>query len=581
MNSASSASTGYAPFVLNNGRMPRSMLWNQDTEYPGVRRFVQNMKDVILSAHDSIISAQVKQTRLANSRRIEAPFSKGDLVYLSTANLSLPKGRAQKLSPKFIGPFRIIEEYKNNSFKLDLPAELRQRGVHPSFHVNLLRIHVPNDDRRFPGRQINQIISLGNSKEWAVDEILTHHGKGSDALFKLKWKMGDHAWFLYPEIADLEVVNQYLEAQGVSSVASLPKRLSNEEDLPLGAIDIALEILSLEIISDAMWYGQYGQLPKNGKEKNTVPYKKGSRVLKRHSRKFPRKSLHNMSTLAAEEDSLAPLYAFAEILRSRNYDPRVHHVPSGYPEWSVLMQGGEEEVPFAPGVHYVTEYQPGGGSLYVLASQTSRPQSNNQDRSDTSFDNRSRRERRNQDFQDRRNRRNKANDPRLAKAQRVMMERFELDTKTSKATSRPNGDNLPHTYVTTERAELSHRRHGRDDYSYRCSEGRHRCDSNYPPIQSTSTRRAPQSGPGGHIPGCPYSALPVASGSGSATAPSISDALSPIAVSDAGTYAGLSALYPEGLTSPAPNQNPGFNLGDSRAPAGNSSSGIPDAVTGD
>ncbi|KZP22568.1 hypothetical protein FIBSPDRAFT_890207 [Athelia psychrophila] len=31
MNSASSATTGYAPFFLNTGRMPRSMIWNEDT----------------------------------------------------------------------------------------------------------------------------------------------------------------------------------------------------------------------------------------------------------------------------------------------------------------------------------------------------------------------------------------------------------------------------------------------------------------------------------------------------------------------------------------------------------------------
>lgn len=149
MNSASSSTTGYAPFVLNNGCMPRSMVWNQDTEYPGVRRFAQNMKDAILTAHNTILAAWAKQTCIANSRWKKTTFVKGDLVYLSTENLSLPKGCARKLSPKFIGPFNILQDYGNNLFKLDLPAELKQRGVHSAFHANLLRIHVPNDDQRF------------------------------------------------------------------------------------------------------------------------------------------------------------------------------------------------------------------------------------------------------------------------------------------------------------------------------------------------------------------------------------------------------------------------------------------------
>ena len=94
INSARSQTTGYAPFVLNYGSMPRSMIWNSDSEYPGVRVFAQKMKNAILAAHDAIIAARVKQTRLANNRRKESPFVKGDFVYLSSQNLSLPKGRA-------------------------------------------------------------------------------------------------------------------------------------------------------------------------------------------------------------------------------------------------------------------------------------------------------------------------------------------------------------------------------------------------------------------------------------------------------------------------------------------------------
>ncbi|KIK32143.1 hypothetical protein CY34DRAFT_66010, partial [Suillus luteus UH-Slu-Lm8-n1] len=56
--------------------------------------------------------------------------------------LSLPKGRARKLSPKYIGPFKILKDYKNNSFLLDIPSELKQRGLHPAFHAHLLRVHV-------------------------------------------------------------------------------------------------------------------------------------------------------------------------------------------------------------------------------------------------------------------------------------------------------------------------------------------------------------------------------------------------------------------------------------------------------
>jgi len=191
INSARSATTGYAPFVLNGGRMPASMIWNANSEFPGVRVFAQRMKDVVVSAHDTIIAARVKQTELANRKRKEAPFVKGDLVYLLTANLALPKNRARKLVPKFIGPLRIVEDYNNNTYLLDLPAELKQGGVHPAFHANLLRIHEPNNDRHFPGRQLQQLVDLGKLEEWSVKGIATHHGKGPDSLFEVVYNTGN------------------------------------------------------------------------------------------------------------------------------------------------------------------------------------------------------------------------------------------------------------------------------------------------------------------------------------------------------------------------------------------------------
>ncbi|EIW76769.1 hypothetical protein CONPUDRAFT_32831, partial [Coniophora puteana RWD-64-598 SS2] len=58
----------------------------------------------------------------------------------------LPKGTARKLIPKFIGPYWIINDFRNNLFCVELPAHLQQRGVHNVFHALLLRIYVPNDD---------------------------------------------------------------------------------------------------------------------------------------------------------------------------------------------------------------------------------------------------------------------------------------------------------------------------------------------------------------------------------------------------------------------------------------------------
>ncbi|KAJ2914251.1 hypothetical protein MD484_g6182, partial [Candolleomyces efflorescens] len=123
INSARSESTGYAPFFLNHGRLPRAMIWDTASpeEFPAVRRFAQMKKLALMEAHDSILAARVKQTREANRHRREAPFAEGDLVYLSTKNISFPKGLARKLVPKrgarpevYPAGYRLVHEITNS-----------------------------------------------------------------------------------------------------------------------------------------------------------------------------------------------------------------------------------------------------------------------------------------------------------------------------------------------------------------------------------------------------------------------------------------------------------------------------------
>ena len=75
---------------------------------------------------------------MANKKCQAALFAEGDLVYLLTENMRILKGCTWKLSPKFIGPYKILKDYGNNSFNLDLLPELKQREIHPSLYASLL-----------------------------------------------------------------------------------------------------------------------------------------------------------------------------------------------------------------------------------------------------------------------------------------------------------------------------------------------------------------------------------------------------------------------------------------------------------
>ncbi|KAF8833998.1 hypothetical protein BDN67DRAFT_866407, partial [Paxillus ammoniavirescens] len=88
INLARLDSTGYSPFFLNSGRLPRAMIWNalETDEYPSVHTYAQRMKAAVMAAHDLILEAQVKQTRSSNQKCQRCPFHKGDLAYISTKN---------------------------------------------------------------------------------------------------------------------------------------------------------------------------------------------------------------------------------------------------------------------------------------------------------------------------------------------------------------------------------------------------------------------------------------------------------------------------------------------------------------
>ena len=58
----------------------------------------------------------VQQTFNANKKHHASDlYHVGDHVYLSTQNLTLPKGRARKLVPKYIWPYKVVKAHNEAS----------------------------------------------------------------------------------------------------------------------------------------------------------------------------------------------------------------------------------------------------------------------------------------------------------------------------------------------------------------------------------------------------------------------------------------------------------------------------------
>jgi hypothetical protein len=231
INSSVNKSTGYTPFDLTFGYVPtlRGLLDKiPEVAKPGVREFTRRARQNLMDAHDSIIAARVRQTFHANKRRREEPmYNPGDRVWLSTENLTMPKGRVRKLMPKFVGPFTVQRaDHKHSNYMLELPPEMTARRINPTFHTSVLRPFEPNDNERFPHRDTTYLYDYGvpDDNEWWVDEILAHRWVGKRVEFNVLWSLGDSTWEPLSACNDLAALDEYLQLHGVKEWNELPKK---------------------------------------------------------------------------------------------------------------------------------------------------------------------------------------------------------------------------------------------------------------------------------------------------------------------------------------------------------------------
>jgi hypothetical protein len=59
---------------------------------------------------------------------------------------------------------------------LELPEDLKNRCVSPTFHTNLIRQYIVNNDDLFPQQEAKSFYDFGVNadKEWLINEIIAH-----------------------------------------------------------------------------------------------------------------------------------------------------------------------------------------------------------------------------------------------------------------------------------------------------------------------------------------------------------------------------------------------------------------------
>ena len=75
----------------------------------------------------------------------------------------------------------------SSNVTLELSPELKDRRISPTFHTNLVRPYVKNNDILFPKREAKSYYNFGNNdeQEWFVAKILAHKWTENYLNYKL------------------------------------------------------------------------------------------------------------------------------------------------------------------------------------------------------------------------------------------------------------------------------------------------------------------------------------------------------------------------------------------------------------
>jgi hypothetical protein len=138
-----------SPFEALYGRKCRTPLyWDQTGEIHFFGpKLIQEAEEQVCIIRENLRVAQTRQKSYVDNRRRPLEFEEGDHVYLKVSPLhGMRRFKVKgKLSPRFIGPFRIFRRVGEMAYQLELPDHLSH--VHDVFHVSQLKkcLRVPEE----------------------------------------------------------------------------------------------------------------------------------------------------------------------------------------------------------------------------------------------------------------------------------------------------------------------------------------------------------------------------------------------------------------------------------------------------
>ncbi|KAI2660981.1 Transposon Tf2-8 polyprotein [Labeo rohita] len=196
-NSLRQDSTGLTPFQCVLGYQPPLFPWTEEpSNVPAVDHWFRESERVDKHFADA-------------RRRTAPPYQPGDSVWLSTRDLRL-RLPCRKLSPRYIGPFKILRQINEVTFQLQLPPRYR---IHPTFHVSLLKPYFPSATETLvaeAGAPPPEI--LDQPSIYTVNQILDSRRRGGRLEYLIDWEgygPEERSWVPRDDVLDPSLLTDF------------------------------------------------------------------------------------------------------------------------------------------------------------------------------------------------------------------------------------------------------------------------------------------------------------------------------------------------------------------------------------
>ena len=155
-NNSYHSSIGMPPFETFYGRPCRTPLsWDrlEDRVIIGLE-LIHEMEKQVRKIRQRLKEVQDKQKSYADAHKTNRRYEVGDQVFirikLNKSTIRFRKGT--KLSPRFIGPFKVVERVGPVAYRLALLPHLHR--IHNVFHVSVLRHYIADKSHNLQWKEL-------------------------------------------------------------------------------------------------------------------------------------------------------------------------------------------------------------------------------------------------------------------------------------------------------------------------------------------------------------------------------------------------------------------------------------------